>query len=204
MAQRPQVVTRDHPEASRRVVEIMTEAFHDDPVWGWAFADEGSRRAHQRWFWNLIVEGALRFPYVFLGAGSAAAAVWLPPGASELTQEQEATVEPELRARLGPAAERVLATFACFEAAHPGDEPHFYLSLLGTSPDQRGHGYGLGLLGDSLAVVDAAGMPAYLEASNVGNVPLYARYGFEVRGEFQLPDGGPAVTTMWRPARAPG
>lgn len=39
-----------------------------------------------------------------------------------------------------------------------------------------------------------------LEASNLANVPLYERYGFEVRGSFILPEDGPEVFTMWREA----
>src|SRR5437868_1776431 len=44
----------------------------------------------------------------------------------------------------------------------------------------------------------AAGMLAYLEASNPANVPLYERYGFRVAGAFDLPDSGPRVHMMWR------
>ena len=88
-----------------------------------------------------------------------------------------------------------------FEAAHPREEPHYYLSLLGTDPAQRGRGLGLALLADNLARVDAEGAPAYLEASNPANVPLYERHRFEVIGHFDLPDGGPRVHTMWRAAR---
>jgi predicted acetyltransferase len=80
--------------------------------------------------------------------------------------------------------------------------PHFYLSLLGTDPRQAGHGYGLGLLADNLRRIDDLGAPAYLEASNTANVPLYERYGFEVLSSFQ-PTGGPLVFTMWREPRPP-
>jgi L-amino acid N-acyltransferase YncA len=56
------------------------------------------------------------------------------------------------------------------------------------------------LLGENLRLIDAAGMPAYLEASNPANVALYERHGFEVRGSFKLPVAGPEVFTMWRDA----
>ena len=87
---------------------------------------------------------------------------------------------------LGAGASRVLAAFDAFDAAHPHDEPHYYLSLLGTDPAHYGHGYGLGLLGENLRIVDAEGMPAYLEASNPANVPLYERYGFRQLDQFEL------------------
>ncbi len=51
------------------------------------------------------------------------------------------------------------------------------------------------------AECDERGVAAYLESSNPRNEPLYARYGFEPRPAIALPDGGPRVTPMWRPAR---
>jgi ribosomal protein S18 acetylase RimI-like enzyme len=56
----------------------------------------------------------------------------------------------------------------------------------------------LGLLAANLRRLDAEASPAYLEASNPANVALYERYGFQVRGSFALPEGGPTVCTMWR------
>ena len=48
---------------------------------------------------------------------------------------------------------------------------------------------------------DEQGLPAYLESSNVLNVPLYQRHGFEVMAEAALPQGGPSAWFMWREAR---
>jgi hypothetical protein len=48
---------------------------------------------------------------------------------------------------------------------------------------------------------DAEHAPAYLESSNPDNVPYYMRFGFEVTGEIQLPNGGPTMWPMWRAAR---
>ncbi|MDQ1607053.1 MAG: hypothetical protein QOJ18_1420 [Microbacteriaceae bacterium] len=45
------------------------------------------------------------------------------------------------------------------ETAHPRGT-HYYLSLLGTDPSRRGHGYGLSLFAANLRLVDDAGAPA--------------------------------------------
>jgi len=55
-----------------------------------------------------------------------------------------------------------------------------------------------------MRLIDEAGKPAYLEASNPANVALYSRHGFEVRGSFKLPGDGPEVFTMWRDAASLG
>jgi ribosomal protein S18 acetylase RimI-like enzyme len=183
------------------VTDLIVGAFLDDPTWSWAFPDPAVRARQHRTFWGALVDGALRYPWVWLAAGSVATSVWIPPGGTELSAEQEAALEEFLDDLPAPALVRVRTALELFERAHPRGESHYYLSLLATDPARRGNGYGLGLLADNLHLIDAEGANAYLEASNPANVPLYRRYGFVERGQFSLPDGGPTVQTMWRPAR---
>ena len=189
------------PDDAGTVTGLVVGAFFDDPTWSWAFPDPGARREQHRAFSGLFVEGALRHDWVWLAAGDVATSIWIPPGRSDMSEEQEARMEALLSDLLGPGSARVSEALELFGAAHPRDEPHYYLSLLATDPAQRGHGYGLALLADNLRVIDAEGVSAYLEASNPANVALYERYGFESVGAFDLPDGGPTVHTMWRSPR---
>jgi GNAT superfamily N-acetyltransferase len=185
-----------------RITEIFTEAFHDDPVWGWAFPDDANRTAQHTAFWRFYVDAALSYGWVWLTSGGGAAAQWIPPGRTEIPEEDEPRLESLLVELVG--SERtafLMEVFERFEAAHPDEEPHYYLALLGTHPDHRGSGIGMGLLADTLEVIDAEGTPAYLESTNPANNEKYERLGFERRGEFSLPDDGPTVTTMWRQAK---
>jgi GNAT superfamily N-acetyltransferase len=191
----PQVVTAERADAA---VQILVDSFHRDPLWSWAMPDDDRRRAQHRAVWGLFVEAAIPHSWVWLTSNGAATALWIPPGAAELTDEQAAQFEPMLVDLMGAGASRALQAFDVLDRGHPHDEPHYYLSLLGTDPARLGHGYGLGLLEATLRLVDRAGMPAYLEASNEANVPLYARYGFRPRARLVMPDDGPDVVTMWR------
>jgi GNAT superfamily N-acetyltransferase len=188
------------PEDLDRVVEILVGAFYEDPTWAWAFPDPALRAEQQRRMFRLYVDGAARHPSVWLNADATAAAVWIPPGGTEMSEEQAAMVEPLLVELLGDDAPRVLALVEAFEDAHPHDVDHYYLTLLGTDPAHRGSGLGLRLLEDTLQLADDDRMPAYLEASNPVNIPLYERYGFAPYQTFSVPDG-PEVTTMWREPR---
>jgi GNAT superfamily N-acetyltransferase len=182
--------------------EILVDAFYDDPTWSWAFPDPQRRRAQHRLLWQAFVDGAMRYETVWLNADATATAVWVPPEGTEMSPEQEADLMVAFAEVLSPDdLARVPDIMAAFEQAHPHHEPHFTLSLLGTLTTHRGQGRGLGLLAQTLTIVDDAGMPAYLEASNPANVALYERYGFERFGWFTLPGGGPDVVTMWRPSR---
>jgi GNAT superfamily N-acetyltransferase len=183
------------------VTTITTLAFANDPLWSHALArTDGSTEHHAR-FWRLFIQGALRYPWVWLTTGGEATSVWIPPGGTEMSQEQEEQLRELANECLGSAADEYLELLTRFDAAHPRDEPHYYLSLLGTHTAHRGKGIGMALLEHDLGLIDAEGLPAYLESSNPANNDRYGGVGFQAVGEFVYPGGGPVVTTMWRPAR---
>jgi len=180
------------------VANTLVQAFFLDPVWSWAFPDPIGRKAqHDAWF-RLLISSAVEHQWVWTTPAYEAVSVWLPPGCPELSEADEARLRPLLEDLVGERSELLMEVFDCFEAAHPRHRDHYYLSLLGTHTDHRGSGIGMGLLAANLARVDAVHMPAYLESSNPGNLRRYESVGFEVYGTFDLPDGGPTVTTMWR------
>jgi GNAT superfamily N-acetyltransferase len=176
------------------VTDAMWSAFREDPLWKWAFPDH---RKLAPW-WRMLIASALRYPWVFVAGDFMAVSVWIPPDGHELTAEEEAQVAPLMDELAGPRGPEIVELVERFGASHPKHPPHFYLSLLGTRPEHRGAGIGMGLLAENLARIDELGMPAYLESSNPDNVGRYERLGFERIGEFSTPDGTRAVATMWR------
>lgn len=182
------------------IVDTVTAAFFDDPLWGPAFADRASRTAQASTFWRLLVSSALRYPWTFVVGDARCVAMWLPPGGVELTEEESSGFEAFVRGIVGrSAADDILTIVERFEHARPA-EPHFYLSLFATHPDHRGSGLGMALLRENLARIDELGLPAYLESSNPRNDARYASVGFSPRDEIVEPSGH-VVTTMWRPPR---
>jgi len=188
---------------SEQVTELFTLAFDDDPTWGWAFPDPEKRMAHHRIWWGLYMHSALQYGCVWMTEDGGAASLWIPPGEPELSEEDERRVEPLLRELVGAHADDVLTLLDRFDANHPRHTRHYYLSLLGTHPDHRGQGKGMGLLAANLARIDEHGIPAYLESSNRSNDHRYERLGFVQVGEFEAPTGGhgPTVACMWRDPR---
>ena len=62
-----------------RLVDVVTLAFADDPVWGPAFpADPGS--ATRRALWRPYLGAAARLSWSWLTAGGGAVPLWVPPG----------------------------------------------------------------------------------------------------------------------------
>lgn len=183
------------------MTDALTTAFFHDPVWGPVFPDESRRAAQSAVMWRAYAASALRYPWTFVTPGAEAAAIWIPPGGVELTDEEDTAVEPLLRSLIGSRTDSVLEGLHRFDASHPNEEPHYYLSLLGTRNDRRGAGIGMALLDQCLAAIDTEHAPAYLESSNPLNNRRYEAAGFVDMGTFAMPDGGPTVTRMWRPAR---
>ena len=180
------------------LTETLTAAFANDPVWSWAFPDQ---RRLATW-WRLLVTSALRYRWVWTMDEYAAAAVWIPPGGAELTEEEAAQVKPKLEALIGHRAGEVLDLVERFDASHPPEPPHYYLSLLGTHPSHRGKGLGMSLLAHNLVTIDAEGMPAYLESTNGANDRRYESQGFRRVGSFSRPDEQVTISTMWRDPQA--
>jgi GNAT superfamily N-acetyltransferase len=183
------------------VTETIGLAFHDDPTWSWAFPDPSVRQEQYAIFWRFMIQGAMRYPWVFMTGSGEAASVWIPPDGTEIAEEDEERVEPLLEELVGPRAGEVLELLERFEEARPKDRPHYYLSLLGNNPAHAGRGHGFALLTENLRRIDDLGMPAYLESSNPANNHRYERYGFAKTGEFYPPTSGTPITTMWREAR---
>src|SRR5439155_24118944 len=101
------------------VADTIAVAFHDDPVWSFAFDDEAQRAAQFRRWWPMFVESALSHDWVWMGGRAETVAVWTPPGVPELTHEAEARIPVLLDELLGPRAPLVLQGLLQFEAAHP-------------------------------------------------------------------------------------
>jgi GNAT superfamily N-acetyltransferase len=175
------------------VTATLAAAFELDPLWSWAFPSGGLAD-----LWRLLVVSALRYRWVWVAGDYAAAAVWIPPGGVELTEDEEVSLGPMLERLIGRRAAEVESLFGRLAENHPDQPPHYYLSLLGTHPSHRGKGLGMALLAENLAMIDSEGMPAYLESSNPDNDPRYERLGFVRAGEFQRPDGQLTCSTMWR------
>jgi len=66
-----------------------------------------------------LVEGALRYPWVWLTAGRTATAVWIPPDGTDLSDAQEDLVEPTVIEMLGADAPRVMRASRCSTGLTP-------------------------------------------------------------------------------------
>jgi ribosomal protein S18 acetylase RimI-like enzyme len=177
------------------VFAILTLAFSNDPATRWTWPDP-----------KAYLDAFPHFAKAFGGAafghgsahriGSAGAALWLPPGASPddaaIGALMQRTADPQT-ATDGPQIMQQMASY------HP-KEPHWYLPLIGIDPAQQGKGLGSTLMKHATDICDRDGVLAYLESSNLRNVPLYERHGFEILGTIKA-GRSPTITPMLRKPR---
>ncbi|MCK0173573.1 N-acetyltransferase [Mycolicibacterium sp. F2034L] len=188
----------------RQLSRTLGRAFQDDPVMAWMAPDPRRRaRALPRMFATMTRHHFLAGggTEVATRDGIGAAALWDPPGRWKQTQREELRMLPGFLWAMGVARSARGQQLSALMKEHHPEEPHWYLAVIGSDPSVRGGGFGHALMQSRLDRVDADHAPAYLESSNPDNVPYYLRFGFEITGEIQLPDNGPAMTAMWRAPR---
>jgi GNAT superfamily N-acetyltransferase len=181
-------------------VETIVSAFRQDPVWSVALEAPDGSTDHVVAYWGAYVEGARRYDTVFSSAGAGTVSVWIPPGGTDLSDDQETAVRGLAEGALGRSrASALFELWDRFEEHHRRSEPHAYLSLLATRPALAGQGLGQAHLAVDLERWDAAGIPTYLESSNPANDHRYERQGYVAVGRFETVLDRAVVTTMWRP-----
>jgi GNAT superfamily N-acetyltransferase len=178
---------------------VMARAFLDDPFVSYLVPGEDTRARKLPGLFALLFKLARPYGACDVTVRVESVALWRPPHHWHVPFWQYLTNGPRLLGIFGGNALRALNAMDRLERPHPR-ERHWYLQAIGTDPQFQGKGYGGVLLRHRLARIDAAGLPAYLEASKEANVPLYASFGFVVTGEIRMPDG-PTLYPMWRPPR---
>ena len=182
------------------VAAIVAAGFFDDPVTQWLLPDVEHRREVILPMFEVYIGAYLAHGATYLTADGTGAAVWLPPGAELLTDEQEQPFLDALTTLMGPGVGRLFQLEETFAGHHPA-EPLYYCNFLSTVPAFQGRGIGSAFLQDMLQRADADGLPAYHEATSPRNRALYERHGYVNQGELVLPDGGPTLWRMWRDPR---
>jgi GNAT superfamily N-acetyltransferase len=182
---------------------VMADAFLDDPGWAAVGPDDRDRRhtyirrvcrgvlnvTARRGGHNWHVERDGRVAGVLSGLEPGD---WPPP-----------QVSATLAQALGPvlAGPRVLwrslGGDAAMHKGHP-EEPHVFVWMLAVAPQAQRTGVGRALLSKAIERAEQLQVPTYLDTANPDNLPYYGSFGFDPRGQTQLPRGAP-LWFMFRP-----
>ena len=172
---------------------VLTDAFVDEAGLNYWLKQDALKDRHRRKFFDAVVRDILhpkRDIWIAETNGvMQGSAIWLAPGlkAFDFPWWRELFYTPLFLSIAGATGlKRAQELGARLTSCHP-IAPHAHLQFLGVSSAAQGQGIGSALLKQTLAPLDASGTVGYLEASTERNVALYARHGFEVTNEFELP-----------------
>jgi GNAT superfamily N-acetyltransferase len=183
-----------------QLAAALADAFADDPMMAWMYPEPGTRMAHVTAFMGAALDIGFPHGHVYAAGPNTAAAIWAPPDVDLFDDQAVATLFGLLSEQLGPRVEEVGTGLGGLTEHHPHDVPHFYLFVLGTARAVQGTGIGSRMLHEILDRCDRQGLGAYLESSNIRNVPFYERHGFKVLTEVNVSDEFVA-RPMWRDPR---
>ncbi|MGZ6953861.1 MAG: GNAT family N-acetyltransferase [Acidimicrobiia bacterium] len=126
-------------------------------------------------------------------------ALWTPPAGNRRGEEWVAQQWIDRASRFrDEELHRMLAGEAVL-AEHALDRPHWHLALLATDREHQGRGMARAVLEPILEQAAQEELPVSLATANPENLAVYARFGFEISAEVDLPDGGPHVWALVRP-----
>lgn len=184
---------------------ILTDAFVDEDGLNYWLKQGAAKTRARRIFFDAAVGDVVHADrQLYLAEDNGVplgSAIWLKPGdkAFDLPPLRELMLTPLLFRVAGfEGMGKATALGRKLGELHP-KVAHAHLVFLGVSPSAQGRGVGSAILKHTLAPLDAAGIPAYLEATSERNIALYERHGFAISGEFKLP--GLHMRTMFREPR---
>jgi GNAT superfamily N-acetyltransferase len=180
-----------------RAIDTLVLAFASDPITRWLWPEPHQYVAAMTAFTPAFGGEAFSHGSAYATPDFGAASLWLPPGIHPEEEPLTALLGGTVLASIKDAAFSMFGQMASF---HPA-EPHWYLPLIGADPTFQGKGYGSALLTHALERCDRDGLVGYLEATNVRNMTLYKRHGFEEMGRIEA-GGSPPLVPMLRPKRS--
>ena len=131
----------------QRIIDILVLAFAADPFERWMYADPHEYLINYPLFMDALITRSFETNNAYYSQSYAGAALWLAPNV-QLDDEKintvlEQTIDKQKRAD-------TMAVMEQMDRYHP-HEPHWYLSIIGVDPAQRGQGLGSRLLQHTLA-----------------------------------------------------
>ena len=182
------------------VVATITTAFFDDPLWGPAFPDSARRAAQAERMWRLFVTSSMRYPWMLVtdpvrvgGDVDPARRQRADPGRGGRLRGLH-----DRRRRPREITDGILRIFEALDARAPARAALLPEPVRAPTTRTAARVSGMDLLRESLARIDATGMPAYLESTQSGEPEAVRERRVQERDRLTVPSGA-VVTTMWRP-----
>lgn len=179
------------PNDIEQLALALSRSFEGDPfVDGWLVRADQAQSERRQHLMRVTLKALSReLNETYTSTNLAGCAVWKRPGEHKLPAWRELLLIPSF-ARVSGVRRipELLRAFAQIESLHAKHAPHahYYLHVIGVSPEYQGSGVGSALMAPMMDRFDAENLPAYLETFQPRNVSFYERHGFRVLEEQRL------------------
>jgi GNAT superfamily N-acetyltransferase len=162
-----------------RIAATLAAAYPDYRWTSWALPEDGRAQRLSRWaeLWGGLIPVLAGTAWVTDDVTAAAA--WVAPDAGEPADDLQAVIDRDLPRVLGSRQPVVLASERLGALGRP-DEPHWWLTAVGTRPGSRHQGLGAAVLRPVLERCDAERVPAAATVYTSTVVRWLQRSGFAV------------------------
>ena len=181
------------PDQRKQAAMIWARSFFDYPSIVYSWPDPQQRERHLAQYFGWALNYGFRYGEIYTTPDIAGVSIWLPPWQTQITTWRymwAGYLQLPLVMKFSHIFTRTMRNEKAVHTAHQKiiSRPHWYLWGIAVDPDQQGKGIGRTLLQPGLGKADAVQLPCYLETHDEGNLPYYAKYGFELVRNEEVPD----------------
>jgi GNAT superfamily N-acetyltransferase len=181
-----------------QVVSMSARAFIDEAMFRWVLGEVGDPLSAVEAEFAAMDAVAAELGCLWEAGDALGAARWVSPEASPVYWERCKAFSSEgvgLAAYATDGGRRYEMLYECLDSHEPS-EPVWTLDILTVEPTQQRGGIGSALVEHGLGLARESRCASFLDSSRPELVGYYARFGFVVTSEADLPDGGPHLWFM--------
>ena len=185
---------------TEKAIEILFAAFEQDPLMRYFFGNEYQNLAKHlmQYICNLTAISDSLLWGAFIEGELKGVAMITPAEIVERNKQEIAQIEEQLAVAVGAAIARIERYLQVKEANKP-KQPHFYLDVLGVSPESQGQGVGKALIEKlhQMSEESTQSCGVALDTENERNLDFYCGLGYSVSTTTDLDEV--KIWSMFRP-----
>ena len=174
-------------------VKIFTKAFVSDPLHLFAFPEEKERERITKLVYELVIlyivpEMDLKMHGAFADDKLTGALIYTTPESNHNWSDKLDYAVNEMRRKANNERIKFIGEYAMTSGKFRPEVPHFYLNELAVIPEMQGRGIGTKLMlsVEPECLKHPTTKGTALDTTNIRNVNLYKRLGYEVVQEFEF------------------
>jgi len=178
----------------RFIAEFISDGYFDDIFFKWVVPPDDERKSIVADYYEAYLKADGAYVYVAEEDGVVVgASVWLP-------HDVDSSLYDDIDAAAGRFAPNFRAVANMSHDSEPKDTAFTQLVGFVVDKSQRGRGIGVAQMKAHLDVMDAKGIPTYLEASTpFHGGGVYGKFGYTLYGELMVFSPTAVLYPLWRP-----